>query len=393
MSSNNLLLGFSNKIGKLLEDPDYEFNTIIRTGNDSNIKCFKAHSLILRAMSPYFRAALSNKHVMKEGNWTYLEQPNFSPSTFDVILKFMYTGTIYIEKQDNSEIVDLLKTAQELGLHELVDMLKDHLIQSQEKIIPKETADTNLVPGVDHMNGSNEMSELRSTKRRGRIRLVGAGPGDPNLLTRAAFQAIYEADIVLTDKLVPEEVLKLIPPQTEILVSPKKFCADANAAQEELNRLGLNALNQGKDVVRLKQGEFLFYRSHGYTPQVIPGISSCMSAPLLANIPVTHRGVASQFLVCTGTGKQNTLPDIPSYHPSRTTVFLMACHRIKQITQDLMNDGKYPPECPCAVIERASCKDQNVINGTVGTIAEILEQVGHKPPGTLVIGWSCLTLL
>ncbi|CAG8846996.1 37733_t:CDS:2, partial [Gigaspora margarita] len=224
-------------IGKLLEDLDFEFNTIIRTGNDSNIKCFKAHSLILKAMSPYFRAALSNKHVVKDGNWTYLEQPNFSPSTFDVILKFMYTGTISIEKRDNAEIVDLLETAQELGLHELADMLRDHLIQCREKI-PKEEVNTNLVP---HMNGS---TEVRSTKKRGRIRLVGAGPGDPNLLTRAAFQAMHEADIILTDKLVPDEVLKLIPPQTEILISPKKFCADANAAQEELNRLGLNALNQ-----------------------------------------------------------------------------------------------------------------------------------------------------
>ncbi|CAG8557661.1 11933_t:CDS:2 [Racocetra fulgida] len=282
MSSDKLLLNFSNKIGKLLEDPDYEFNTIIRTGNDSNIKCFKAHSLILRVMSPYFRTALSSKHVMKEGDWTYLEQQNFSPSTFDVILKFMYTGTISIEKRDNAEIVDLLETAQELGLHELVDFLEDHLIQNREKIIQN---DTNLVQTVDHVN---------------------AGPGDPNLLTRAAFQAIHEADIILSDKLVPEEVLKLIPSQTEILISPKKFCADANAAQEELNRLGLNALNQGKDVVRLKQ--------------------------------------------------------------------------------DLINDGKYPAECPCVVIERASCKDQNIIRGTVGTIAEILEQVGHKPPGALVIG-------
>lgn len=137
--------------------------------------------------------------------------------------------------------------------------------------------------------------------------------------------------------------------------------------------------------------EFLFYRSNGYIPQVIPGISSCMSAPLLANIPVTHRGVASQFLVCTGTGRKNTAPEIPEYHPYRTTVFLMVCHRIKQITRDLMDAG-FPAECPCVVIEKASCMDQNVIKGTVGTIADILERVGHNPPGALVIGWSCLTL-
>ncbi|CAG8834969.1 36451_t:CDS:1, partial [Gigaspora margarita] len=89
-----------------------------------------------------------------------------------------------------------------------------------------------------------EEDQMQSIKKQGRIRLVEAGPGDPNLLTLVAFQAIHEADIILPDKLVLDEVLKLILPQTEVLILPKKFCADASAAQEELNRLGLNALEQ-----------------------------------------------------------------------------------------------------------------------------------------------------
>ena len=117
-----------------------------------------------------------------------------------------------------------------------------------------------------------------------------------------------------------------------------------------------------------------------------------MSAPLLANIPVTHRGVASQFLVCTGTGKKNTTPEIPIYHPVRTTVFLMACHRIRELTKDLMEKGNYPSDCPCVIIERASFVDQREIRGTVGTIADIIENEGHTPPGTLVVGQACVVL-
>ncbi|RHZ70862.1 hypothetical protein Glove_265g23 [Diversispora epigaea] len=413
MSYNKLLSNFSSKIGKLLEDDDDEYNIIIRVGEEPNIKHFKAHSIILRAISPYFRDTCKNT-TKKEGNLFYIEKSDISPSIFDVILRFIYTGTISMENRNNTEITKLLEAAQELKLNELVGFLKEHLIQHRNQgdlkdqkiqkipssITVKNVKDSCLIQSSIHPNNSRESS--KSLRRRGKIQLVGSGPGDPNLLTLAAYQAIQEADVILSDKLVPNEVLKLIPSHIEVLIAAKKFCANVEASQAELNRLGLEALNQGKKVVRLKQGdpflfgrggeEFVFYRSNGYIPQVIPGISSCMSAPLLANIPVTHRGVASQFLVCTGTGRKNTLPEIPTYHPYRTTVFLMACHRIKQITQDLMKEGNYPAECPCVVIEKASCVDQNVIKGTIGTIADILERVGHNPPGTLVIGWSCITL-
>ncbi|CAG8456009.1 272_t:CDS:2 [Diversispora eburnea] len=404
MSYNKLLSSFSSKIGKLLEDDDDEYNIIIRVGEEPNIKHFKAHSIILRAISPYFRDTCKNVKK-KEDNLFYIEKSNISPSIFEVILRFIYTGTISMENRNSTEITKLLEAAQELKLNELVGFLKEHLIQyrdlKDQKIHKSTTVtDSCLIQSPIHLNNSRESS--RSLRRRGKIQLVGSGPGDPNLLTLAAYQAMQEADVILSDKLVPSEVLKLIPSHIEVLIAAKKFCANVEASQAELNRLGLEALNQGKKVVRLKQGdpflfgrggeEFLFYRSNGYIPQVIPGISSCMSAPLLANIPVTHRGVASQFLVCTGTGRKNTLPEIPTYHPYRTTVFLMACHRIRQITQDLMKEGNFPAECPCVIIEKASCVDQNVIKGTIGTIADILERVGHNPPGTLVIGWSCITL-
>jgi uroporphyrin-III C-methyltransferase len=138
--------------------------------------------------------------------------------------------------------------------------------------------------------------------------------------------------------------------------------------------------------------EYLFFQQLGYTPEVIPGISSAMAAPLFADIPVTHRGVASQLLICTGTGKKNTKPDIPPYHPTRTTVILMGIHRIRQLANELMEIGGYPEDCPCAVVERASCPDQRVVHGTVGTIASIMERVGSMPPGTLIIGRTCEVL-
>ncbi|CAG8596140.1 10670_t:CDS:2 [Paraglomus occultum] len=236
------------------------------------------------------------------------------------------------------------------------------------------------------------------TPKQGKIQLVGAGPGDPELLTRSAYRAIKEADIILSDRLVPAEVLELIPSHIDVMIA-NKTCGNAEPAQEELYKLAMQALEEGKNVVRLKQGdpylfgrggeEYRFFQSKGYDPIVIPGVSSCMAAPLLAKIPTTFRGISSQFLVCTGTGRRNTLPDIPKFHPNRTSVFLMAIHRMRQLSQDLIDIGEYPPDTPCAMVERASCKDQRVIKGTVGNIAEVMERVGCSPPGTLVVGKVC----
>ncbi|KAI9315921.1 hypothetical protein BX666DRAFT_270188 [Dichotomocladium elegans] len=233
-----------------------------------------------------------------------------------------------------------------------------------------------------------------SNGRRGTITLVGAGPGDPDLLTTAALKAIRAADLVLADKIVPAEVIGLV--ECELKIA-RKFPGNADQAQVELNAIAAEALEAGKKVVRLKQGdpflfgrggeEVLFFRSIGYEPKVIPGISSSVAAPLLAGVPLTHRSVASQFLVTTGTGMKNSAAPLPVFDPHRTDVFLMAIHRLGPLTKSLVDTQQYPPNLPCAIVERASCPDQRIIWGTLDTIVDVLDSCGgSRPPGLLIVG-------
>jgi uroporphyrin-III C-methyltransferase len=249
-------------------------------------------------------------------------------------------------------------------------------------------------------------------ERRGNIILAGSGPGHPDLLTRATYTAIQHADFILADKLVPAGVLDLIPRRTPVHIA-RKFPGNADAAQEELLHLGLGALEQGKTVLRLKQGdpylygrgaeELAFFRAHGFEAKVLPGVTSAFSAPLFANIPVTHRAVSDQVLVCTGTGRKGAAPNPPAYVASQTVVFLMALHRLESLVNNLtirqpVEDDEdtqralWPLQTPCAVIERASCPDQRVIRSTLEHICKAVENEGSRPPGLLVLGWSCNVL-
>lgn len=239
-----------------------------------------------------------------------------------------------------------------------------------------------------------------SGARGGQIILVGSGPGSPELLTRAAHAAILSADLVLADKLVPSPVLELVPRRATVHIA-RKFPGNADNAQEELLEMGLEGLRAAKVVVRIKQGdpyiygrggeENNFFTSHGYTPTVIPGITSALSAPLFAAIPLTHRSVADQVLICTGTGRKGAAPDPPEYVQSRTVVFLMALHRLSALVEALQSKG-YPISTPCAVLERASCPDQRVIRTTLEHVCAAVEEEGSRPPGLLVLGNACTVL-
>lgn len=270
--------------------------------------------------------------------------------------------------------------------------------------------DVDAVLSAHATNTQTQLSNGTSPPRRGKIILAGSGPGHPDLLTRATYNAIKSADIVLSDKLVPAPVLDLIPRRTEVHIA-RKFPGNADKAQEELLSQGLEALRSGKIVLRLKQGdpylygrggeEYIFFRAEGYIPIVLPGITSAMSAPLFAGVPATHRGVADQILVCTGTGRKGVAPEPPGYVESATVVFLMALHRLEGLVRSLTEklegeeEGKrllWLPETPCAVIERASCSDQRVIRTTLKHVCQAVEMEGSRPPGLLVVGRSCHVL-
>lgn len=238
-------------------------------------------------------------------------------------------------------------------------------------------------------------------KRAGRIILAGSGPGNPDLLVRAAHKAILSADLILADKLVPSEILDLVPRRATVHIA-RKFPGNADKAQEELLELGLEGLNAGKVVVRIKQGdpylygrggeEYDFFRTHGYIPSVLPGITSALSAPLFAAIPATHRGVADQVLICTGTGRKGAPLEPPEFLASRTLVLLMALHRLAALVDSLLAKG-YPADLSVAVLERASCPDQRVIRTSLQHVCAAVEEEGSRPPGLLVVGNACKVLV
>ncbi|KAK8185290.1 tetrapyrrole methylase [Phyllosticta capitalensis] len=280
--------------------------------------------------------------------------------------------------------------------------------------ITDEDVETVLQSYAHSDSSSINPNSIDARRTRGRIILAGSGPGHPDLLTRATHKAIVSADLILADKLVPAPILALIPRRTPVHIA-RKFPGNAEAAQEELLSLGLAGVQQGKIVLRLKQGdpyiygrgaeEYAFFSAHGYAPTVLPGITSSLSAPLFAAIPPTHRSVADQVLICTGTGRKGAAPTPPPYNPTQTVVFLMALHRLSSLISSLTTpkpaeDGSaaaspyaaWPVTTPCAVLERASCPDQRVIRSTLGDVVAAVEEEGSRPPGLLVVGAACEVL-
>jgi len=231
--------------------------------------------------------------------------------------------------------------------------------------------------------------------RESRITLLGAGPGDPDLLTLKGVKALQAADVVLYDALTNAALLEHAPAEA-IKVYVGKRSGEHSYPQETINKLMIDyALNYGH-VVRLKGGDpFVFGRgyeeldyaaSYSIPVDVIPGISSSIGVPGLQQIPVTHRGLSESFWVITGTTTSGEVSkDIYQAAESNATVLvLMGLKKLAKIVEIFKSAGRHA--LPAAVIQNGSSADEKLIVGVVETIERLVQQENIKPPALLIFG-------
>jgi uroporphyrin-III C-methyltransferase/precorrin-2 dehydrogenase/sirohydrochlorin ferrochelatase len=223
------------------------------------------------------------------------------------------------------------------------------------------------------------------------VDLVGAGPGHPGLLTLLAADILRRAEVIIHDRLIPEEVLHLAPPECRFVAAGKRGHFES-ARQDEIEaRLVEHAL-AGKRVVRLKGGdpfvygrgweEVLALQAKGIPWRVIPGVSSTTAGPAWAGIPLTHRGVARSFAVMSGMAYSATNTEIPR---ADTIVLVMGLHRLAEIVPAFLAQG-WEPGTPAAAIQNATLPDQRVCVSTLEGILKETSRLGFDSPTLLVIG-------
>jgi uroporphyrin-III C-methyltransferase/precorrin-2 dehydrogenase/sirohydrochlorin ferrochelatase len=228
----------------------------------------------------------------------------------------------------------------------------------------------------------------------GKVTLLGAGPGSPDLLTLRAAQRLAAADVVLYDALVDPETLALAPHAQRIFVG--KRAGRPAVSQEFINRLMIRAAKRGRIVVRLKGGDpFVFGRggeealalaAAGIACEIVPGVSSAIAAPALAGIPVTHRGISTAFVVVSGHAEEAFRPVLETLAPQRATVVvLMGLAHIQEIAALLIQRG-WNALTPVAVLFSASREESSVWTATLGELQAGLELPEQSGPGTIVIG-------
>ncbi|MEU3187454.1 uroporphyrinogen-III C-methyltransferase [Streptomyces sp. NPDC006923] len=230
------------------------------------------------------------------------------------------------------------------------------------------------------------------------VALVGGGPGDPDLITVRGRRLLAEADVVIADRLGPRDLLDELGPHVEVIDAAKIPYGRA-MAQEAINDALIEHAKAGKAVVRLKGGDpFVFGRgmeeAHalaeaGIPCTVVPGISSSISVPGAAGIPVTHRGVAHEFTVVSGhvaPDDNRSLVDWAALARLRgTLVLLMAVDKIGAIAEALVEHGK-APDTPVALVQEGTTATQRRVDATLATVGETVRAEGIRPPAVIVIG-------
>jgi len=232
----------------------------------------------------------------------------------------------------------------------------------------------------------------------GRAYIIGAGPGDPGLITVKGLRLLKIADVIIYDHLINQHLLDYAKE------GAKKVCAGKQVGkhileQKEINRFLIKEVKKGKIIVRLKGGDpFIFGRGgeevetlaqHGILFEVVPGITSAIAAPTYAGIPLTHRKLASS--VALVTGHENAAKEIPTVNLKKiaqsvdTVVCLMGVGKMDSIIQQIRESGR-SPETPVAIIERGTFADQKIIQGNLKDILPKIRKACVRPPAVIIVG-------
>jgi len=226
----------------------------------------------------------------------------------------------------------------------------------------------------------------------GKVYLVGAGPGDPELLTLKALRVLEAADVVLHDRLVSQEIVAMAD-STAICIDVGKRPGSPAGSQDHINHLMLRHAALGKTVVRLKSGDPLIFGRggeeweylcrHNIEVEMVPGVTSAISVPGVAGIPLTRRGVAESFAVITGHRENGSVTEWSRYAGIDTLVILMGVRHRSAIARALIATGRSPDE-PAAFIQRGTTSHERVLVTNLGEIAA--ESFEVQPPAILVVG-------
>jgi uroporphyrin-III C-methyltransferase / precorrin-2 dehydrogenase / sirohydrochlorin ferrochelatase len=230
------------------------------------------------------------------------------------------------------------------------------------------------------------------------VALVGGGPGDPELITVRGRRLLSQADVVVADRLAPQDLLAELPPHVEVIDAAKIPYGRA-MAQDAINAVLIERASAGKFVVRLKGGDpFVFARGYeevlacaeaGIPVTVVPGVTSAIAVPALAGVPVTHRHVTHEFVVVSGhvaPGHPESLVNWDALAAlSGTIVLLMAVERIEQFAKVLLDGGR-PAETPVLVVQHGTTSAQRTLRATLADAPERIRSEGIRPPAIIVIG-------
>lgn len=238
-----------------------------------------------------------------------------------------------------------------------------------------------------------ETGDLPLRRRRastGSVALVGGGPGDSGLITVRGRRLLGQADVVVADRLGPRDLLQELAPDVRV-IEVGKTPGHHPVPQLEINRILVEEALAGHRVVRLKGGdpyvlgrggeEAEFCRQNGVEVEVVPGVTSAISVPAAAGIPVTHRGLAKGFSVVTG---HEELSEVPA-RPDHTVILLMGVAKLRESAAALADSGM-PLDTPVGIVENGYMPEQRVTIGTLATIADQAEAAGVANPAVIVIG-------